>query len=392
MIDFDDLEARNAPLNAFTDFDRSATFDDGPLAGMTVGVKGNIAVESMPWHGGLEAFESRLAERDADAVALLRNAGAAIIGVLNMEEGALGAKTDNPHFGPTRNPHRIGYSPGGSSGGSGAAVAAGLCDVALGTDTMGSVRIPAAHCGVYGFKPATASISQNGLEPADLAFDAIGPLAASLDTLERVSRVISGFGNDPLSGSGAVLVDHGVEVEADVAAVFNTVLGALPEAPQSVSLAHKQSRIRFAGFIQVSKEMAGHLRGVAMSDHLAKLLTYGPKRALTDYAEDQAILAETRDAVRTIVETQGFLIMPTVPNTAFPHSAKEPAAQADFTCLANIAGLPAISIPAGWSAEGLPIGVQIVGPAGAESSLFATARRLDDTLGAYRPPETLKGA
>ncbi|MGB3471165.1 MAG: amidase [Erythrobacter sp.] len=388
MIDLDTLEARNEALNAFTDFDRSATFGEGPLAGVTVGVKGNIAVEGMPWHAGLEAFEGRLAERDADVVAVLRQAGAAIIGVLNMEEGALGAKTDNPHFGPTHNPHRIGYSPGGSSGGSGAAVAAGLCDVALGTDTMGSVRIPAAHCGVYGFKPATASISQNGLEPADLSLDAIGPLAISLDLLERVSRVISGFGDDPLTGPGAVLVDHGVEVDADIASVFDAVVEALPDAPQSVSLAHKQSRIRFAGFIQVSKEMAGHLRGVAMSDHLAKLLTYGPKRALTDYAEDQAILAETRDAVRAIVETHGFLTVPTVPNAAFPHSAKEPAAQADFTCLANIAGLPAISIPAGWSANGLPIGVQIVGPAGAEGGLFALARQLDDTLGAYRPPET----
>lgn len=387
-IDWGAIEAGNEPLNAFTDFDRDAAFGDGALSGLTVGVKGNIAVANMPWHAGLEAFESRLAQRDADTVALLRQTGAAIIGVLNMEEGALGAKTDNPHFGPVHNPHRIGCSPGGSSGGSGAAVAAGLCDIALGTDTMGSVRIPAAHCGVYGFKPATASVSQEGLEPADLTLDAIGPLARDLDTLEMAARAISGFGDDPLSGGGAVLVDHGVEVAPDIAAAFEAAVAALPSAPVPVALAHKQSRIRFAGFIQVSKEMAEHLRGVSTSDHLAKLLTYGPKRAVTDFAEDYAILAETSHAVRAIIAEHGFLIMPTAPNTAFAHADPEPAAQADFTCLANIAGLPAVSIPAGWSVNDLPIGVQIVGPAGAEEALFALARHLDAQLGAYRAPQT----
>lgn len=386
MIDFDALEAANAPLNAFSDFDRTAAFGAGPLAGLTIGVKANIAVAGMPWHAGLAAFETRFAERDADTVALLRQAGAAIIGVLNMEEAALGAKTDNPHFGAVQNPHRIGYSPGGSSGGSGAAVAAGLCDAALGTDTMGSVRIPASHCGVYGFKPATAAVSQNGLEPADLALDAIGPLARDLATLERVARVISGFGEQPLEGAGATLAEHGVEVHSDVARAFDAALAALDTSPQPVALTHPQSRIRFAGFIGVSRAMAEHLRGVATSDRLKKLLTYGPRRSLSDWAEDRAILDRTRDEVRAVVEEHGFLILPTVPNPAFAHSDPEPAAQADFTCLANIAGLPAISIPAGWTAAGLPVGVQLIGPAGAEAGLFALARRLDNTLRAYRPP------
>lgn len=386
MIDFDALEAANTPLNAFSDFDRSATFGEGPLTGLSVGVKANIAVAGMPWHAGLAAFGTRLADRDADTVALLRQAGAAIIGVLNMEEAALGAKSDNPHFGPVHNPHRIGYSPGGSSGGSGTAVASGLCDVALGTDTMGSVRIPASHCGVYGFKPATASVSQEGLEPADLTLDAIGPLARDLDTLETVARVISGFGDDPLEGAGATLAEHGVDVHPAVAQAFAAALAALPAPPATVSLTHLQSRIRFAGFIGVSREMAVHLRGVATSDRLAKLLTYGPRRNLLDWAEDRAILASTSAEVRNVIEEHGFLILPTVPNPPFPHSDPEPPAQADFTCLANVAGLPSISIPAGWTADGLPIGVQLIGPAGAEAGLFALARQLDEHLRAYRPP------
>lgn len=392
MIDFDALDAANEPLNAFSDFDRSARFGEGPLAGMTIGVKANIAVAGMPWHAGLAAFETRLAERDADTVALLRQAGAAIIGVLNMEEAALGSKTDNPHFGPVHNPHRIGYSPGGSSGGSGAAVAAGLCDAALGTDTMGSIRIPASHCGVYGFKPATASVSQQGLEPADLTLDAIGPLARDLDTLERVARVISGFGDDPLDGTGATLTEHGVEVHPDVDRAFAAALAALPAPPARAVLSHPLSRIRFAGFIGVSREMAAHLRGVPTSERLARLLIYGPRRSLADWAEDRAILERTAAEVRAVVEEHGFLILPTVPNPPFPHSDPEPPAQADFTCLANIAGLPALSMPAGWTADGLPTGVQLVGNAGAESGLFTLARQIDERLRAYRPSQHQQGA
>jgi aspartyl-tRNA(Asn)/glutamyl-tRNA(Gln) amidotransferase subunit A len=386
MIDFDALVAANAPLNAFSQFDRLASFGEGPLAGLTVGVKANIAVAAMPWHAGLAAFETRLADRDADTVALLRQAGAAIIGVLNMEEAALGAKSDNPHFGAVHNPHRIGFSPGGSSGGSGAAVAAGLCDIALGTDTMGSVRIPASHCGVYGFKPATTRVSQAGLEPADLWLDAIGPLARDLDTLERAARTISAFGEEGLKGAGATLAEHGVALHPDVERAFAAGLAALADPVATARLSHPQSRIRFAGFIRVSRELAGHLQGVPTSPRLAKLLAYGPRRSAADWAEDGAILARTSTEVQALVEQHGFLILPTVPNPPFPHAEPEPPAQADFTCLANIAGLPALSLPAGWSADGLPLGVQLIGPSGAEAGLFALARHLDDTLRAYRPP------
>lgn len=373
-------------LNAFLHRDLCATGGEGPLAGVTIGVKANIAVAGMPFHAGIGAWANRVATEDAEVVRRLRAAGAAIAGILNMEEAALGAKTDNPHFGPTHNPHHHGCSPGGSSGGSGAAVAAGECDVALGTDTLGSVRIPAAHCGVYGFKPATQRISQEGLEPADPALDAIGPLARDLDLLERVARVISDFGEGALEGTGAVLAQHGVALHPAVARAFGAAVAALPEAPAGVTLAHPNGRIRYAAFIQVSRFLSGHLRGVPVSDHLARLLTYGSQRAEDKWAQDQRILSRTGDEVRGIVERHGWLIMPTVPNPPFPHSEAEPAAQADFTCLANIAGLPAISLPAGWTDDGLPTGVQLVGREGHEAGLFALARELDAKLLAYRPP------
>jgi aspartyl-tRNA(Asn)/glutamyl-tRNA(Gln) amidotransferase subunit A len=394
VIDWNALEAANKPLNAFVDWDKGAMAGEGPLSGLTLGVKANIAVKGLPWTAGMELFRHRIAERDAEVVAKLRAAGAAIIGSLNMEEAALGAKTDNPFFGATHNPHRLGYTPGGSSGGSGAAVAAGLCDVALGTDTMGSIRIPASYCGVYGFKPAHEAISQDGLERAEPSLDTIGPLARDLETLERVARVISNFGDGDNSGpgtfaAGMILGDlGGVECTPDVMAVYDqakATLGTLQEATLTTPL----SRIRYAGFIKTSKYMAAAFAGVdqeLLSPILRKLLSYGPKRSAEDWAEDQRILATTRDEVQRLVTRNGWLIMPTAPQAAFPHSETAPSNQADFTCLANIAGLPAISIPAGWSDDGLPIGVQLVGQIGHEAGLFDLAKALDGVLAAYRPP------
>ena len=389
MIDWDALEAANAPLNAFTDFDKSATVAEGALAGLTIGVKANVMVNGLPWTGGCEVFRNRIAKRDAAVVAELRAAGAVIIGTTNMEEAALGAKTDNPFFGATQNPHRPGYTPGGSSGGSGAAVAAGLCDAALGTDTMGSIRIPAAYCGVYGFKPARTAVSQDGLELTEPSLDTIGPLARDLDVLERVSRVISNFGGGVAGGPVTIVTAlGGIECDLPVLNAFEAAQLALG-ANVEIELPYPPSRIRFAGFIRASRFLAAHLADaepVKISPALAKLLTYGPKRSADDLAEDAQVIAETQAALKAALETYGAILMPTAPQVAFPHSKAAPANQADFTCLANIAGLPAIAIPAGWSNDGLPIGVQLMGKGGDEAGLFALARKLDAALAAYRPP------
>lgn len=389
MIAWEALKAANASLNAFTDFDRTATGGNGELAGLTIGVKANIMVKGLPWTGGCELFRDRIAERDAGVVAKLRAAGAVIIGSTNMEEAALGAKTDNPFFGATQNPHCLGYTPGGSSGGSGAAVAAGLCDAALGTDTMGSVRIPAAYCGVYGFKPAHTAVSQDGLEMTEPSLDTIGPLARDLDVLERVSWVISDFGGGVAGGPVTIVrALGGIECDPPVLNAFEAaqlVLGANVE----IELPYPPSRIHFAGFIRTSRFLAAHLADadpVKISPALAKLLTYGPKRSAADLAEDAQVIAATKAALKAALERFGAILMPTAPQAAFPHSKAAPANQADFTCLANIAGLPAIAIPAGWSNDGRPVGVQLIGNIGHEAGLFALARKLDTALAAYRPP------
>lgn len=391
MIDFDALVRANAPLNAFTDFDGSAEGGGGALAGLTVGVKANIAVAGMPWTAGCEVYRGRVAPKDAAVVTKLRAAGAAIIGMLNMEEAALGAKTDNPWFGKTQNPHKTGYTPGGSSGGSGSAVAAGLCDIALGTDTMGSVRIPAAYCGVYGFKPAQTSVSQEGLELAEEWLDCIGPLARSLDLLESAARVMTDFGDgDTASGPLVTLAETGVDCELEVIEKFRDVIRLAGSEIALAQLAHPLSRIRFAGFIKTSKAMAAHFADAGqdkLSANLQKLLTYGPKRSDADWAEDQAILAETAQAVQDIVAKHAAIILPTAPQGAFSHSEDAPANQADYTCLANIANLPAISLPMGVDDAGMPLGLQIVGRTGHEADLFQLAREFDAKLQAYRRPD-----
>lgn len=394
MIDVAALRAANAPLNAFVDWDERAAFGAGPLAGLTVGVKANIAVAGLPWTGGLEAHRGRVAERDADVVARLRNAGTAILGTLNMEEAALGAATRNPFYGWTHNPHALAHTPGGSSGGSGAAVAAGLCDIALGTDTMGSVRIPAAYCGVYGFKPANDRVGQDGLEVAEASLDCIGPLARSIDVLERAAAVISDVGHGT-TGNVVTLADLG-EVACDpaVSAAYRRALDVLPPSGK-IAILQPLSRVRFAGFVKTAKALAAHLASydATLSPSLRKLLSYGIARKAEDWAEDQAILADFAATLRPALANGAILLLPTAPQVAFADSAPAPANQADFTCLANIAGLAAISIPAGTDPAGLPVAVQLVAEGGREAGLFAAARRLDATLGAYRrPPLFFEGA
>lgn len=377
------------PFNAFVEHAPDAPATDGPLTGITIGVKANIAVKGLHWTAGMALFRDRIASEDAEVVARLRGAGASIIGMLNMEEAALGAKTDNPWFGPTHNPHAYGYTPGGSSGGSGAAVAAALCDAALGTDTMGSIRIPAAYCGVYGFKPAQAQVSQHGLELAESDFDAIGPLARSLDTLEQVARVMSDIGEQAVPSGWATMADLGsVECAPAVLDGFAKARAACGSFAE-ITLPHVLSRVRFAGFIKTVRFMAAHFADAdpaLLSDHLRKLIAYGPRRSDADWAEDQKVLAETADALRNAIARHGPLLLPTAPQTAFPHASAAPANQADFTCLANIAGLPAISLPAGQDNDRLPVGMQLVGLRGQEADMFARARTLDAALAAYRPP------
>lgn len=403
---FDRIASLNGDLNAFVELDEAGAIQAAaesdrqilsaaprPLEGVPVAIKANIDVEGLVTSAGIKARKDCVAAIDAKVVADLGDAGAIILGTLNMEEAALGAKTDNPWLGPVQNPHRIGYTPGGSSGGSGAAVAAGLCVAALGTDTLGSVRAPSAYCGVYGFKPTYNAISQHGIEICEGSLDAVGPLARSLSDLEIVSRVLIDFAEPQAIKAPVTLAGLGdVECEPAVLAAYETAAGLLA-ASENFALPDPLTRIRFAGFIRSSRALHNHLAGLraadpdGLSDNLKFLIDIGPKRVAADLAEDEAVLARTRETLHAVINAHGAILLPTMPQVAFPHSEKAPANQADFTCLANIAGLPSLSIPAGVDDTGLPVAIQLIGAAGNEAGLFDLARGLDLQLAGYRPPD-----
>ena len=370
--------------NAFVDLDPDAAPGTGRLSDLSIGIKSNIMVAGLPWTAGMGLFHDRIAPRDAEVVARLRAAGAKIPGTLNMHEAALGATTDNAFFGRTENGRRTGYTPGGSSGGSGAAVAAGLCDAALGTDTMGSVRIPAAYNGIYGLKPTHGAVSQDGLAMLEPSLDCIGPLARDLEVLERVWEVIAGDGQPSAAAPPAfmvVLKNLGdVDVQPSVRRGFERAFGVVGLPTRVIELPHPVTDIRLAGFIASARWLIDDLGDLrrTKADLISPELHF-----MLNYAEKQEprpdVLARTKAALVEALGDDGILLMPTAPQAAFPHG-RPPANQADFTCLASVAGLPALSLPAGEDENGMPVGVQIVGPAHSEGRLFAVAEMLNNHL------------
>jgi Asp-tRNA(Asn)/Glu-tRNA(Gln) amidotransferase A subunit family amidase len=402
------IERLNPTLHAFIEVDHAgalaaATQSDARIAagkpraleGVPVAVKANIAVTGLEWSAGMAARRGVIASTDAEAVARLRAAGCIVLGTLNMHEAALGATTDNPWFGRTVNPHRMDRTPGGSSGGGGAAVAAALCNTALGTDTLGSIRIPAAYNGVYGLKPTSSRIPNDGLVPLSPELDTIGPLTRSLDDLEAMLQVLAPSGDVHRPLRRLLVLDSfgSVTCEPAVISAYERALGELAALPLTrLRLGDDPARIRLAGFMVAIRELDARLRTAGtdhrstLSEDLAKLLEIGAARQPEAFASDLAVLSRTRARLRKSLGNDGLLLMPTSPQAAFAHTARPPVSQADFTALASVAGLPAVSIPAGLDGERLPVAVQMVGPPGSESALIAAARALDQRLHGYAPP------
>jgi aspartyl-tRNA(Asn)/glutamyl-tRNA(Gln) amidotransferase subunit A len=364
-----------------------------PLDGVPLGVKANIAVRGLPWHGGIAAYRARVADRDADLVAALRKGGAVILGGLNMHEAALGATTDNLAFGRCHNPYRHDFTPGGSSGGSAAAVAAGLCAAALGTDTMGSVRIPASYCGVFGHMPRRGVISTAGVVPLSWTLDRVGLLARSAEDAAAVLSVCAGAASaepEPAPIALAALEPSGAfDLEPEAAQSFGAAIEAARSAgfavkriglPRYDVLALRRMCLMIAeveGFVEHEAALIADPEG--FSPALSAMLQWGADRSAPKLAKAYRRLASTAAEIGVDLADVDALMTPTTGGPAFPFDDGAPAGQADFTLIANIAGLAATAFPLGVSQDGLPLSAQILGRS--EAVTLSLAARL-----AARPP------
>jgi aspartyl-tRNA(Asn)/glutamyl-tRNA(Gln) amidotransferase subunit A len=344
---------------------------EGPLQGTVIGVKGNIAVAGLANTAGSAARRDHIADADAPIIKKLRAAGASIIGTLNMHEGALGATTRNEAFGIAINPWRNGYTPGGSSGGSGAAVASGLFDAALGSDTMGSIRIPAAYCGVFGYKPGGNWLSKEGVVPLAPSLEQIGPLAPDADRLIAVASAMGAPPPSPIAGSKiGVLTGYGdipepVQALMDKAAAQLKAFGAILvpfrfdlELSGFDMLKYGLLVCEADGAVEWANELASEESGLSPS--FRGMLNYGASLSPDKLSQARERLAMTGEAIRNQINSAGLdaILSPTATETAFPQDGPVPP-QANWTVFANVANLPAVSCPAGLL-DGLPIGVQLV--------------------------------
>jgi aspartyl-tRNA(Asn)/glutamyl-tRNA(Gln) amidotransferase subunit A len=430
MADFGDIVERNRALNALVAFVESAQkphealkqaqseqadltlresqnssngehlqakMPENALQNWTFAIKSNIAVEGAAHTAGIGGYRHRIAAKDAFCVDKLRQAGADIIGIANMEEAALGAVTNNPHFGKTINPLRENFTAGGSSGGSAAAVAAGMTRVSLGTDTMGSCRIPAAYCGVVGFKPSVGRISTGGVEPLSRRLDHVGILAKTVEDVAAVFAVLDCFDasnadarryppTSPRAFTRYAVLDSASRagLEANVRRAHERALASL--ASRGATLIEKSldqtalARMRRAGLLVCEAELANTLGTLiaandgGVSTQLANLIAFGAKQSAPKLAAAHAALDDAVLILRAQLDGVDAIVWPTAPQTAFSFDAPVPANQADFTCLANFTGAPAISIPI--ATDDLPAGLQLIAALGEDMNLLHAARAI----------------
>jgi Asp-tRNA(Asn)/Glu-tRNA(Gln) amidotransferase A subunit family amidase len=352
-------------------------------------VKDNIDVAGLPTTNGLGT--SWLAGEDAVAVAALRTRGLIPLGKVGLHEGALGTTTDNPHHGRVHNPRRHGHTPGGSSGGSGAAVAARLTPLALGTDTMGSVRLPAAYCGVVGFKPSRGTISTDGVTPLSTTLDHVGPLARSVVDIALVMDVA--LSRVRLDGGATIAVAgcfEAAEVDAETAAAFALARRRLTDAGATVRTVDiagfEPEATRRAALILIEAEASVALADIrgrapdAFSAEFAGMLDYGATVPGAKLIRARDTVAAAGEAVARALGEVDVLICPTAPLVAFPFERPAPADQSVFLGAANVSGAPAISIPLPVEPGAMPVGLQLVAAPGRDEALLSIARAVETLL------------
>lgn len=434
-------EDLNAFLSVYADeaLEKAAEIDRkrelgkaGKLAGLVVGLKDVIAFKDHPLTAASKILSKYHSPYHATVVDRLLREDAIIIGRQNCDEFGMGSSTENSAFGPSRNPINPNLTPGGSSGGSAAAVATGMCSVSIGSDTGGSVRQPAAFCGVYGLKPTYGRISRHGLVAYASSFDTVGIIGAHLEDLASVLAIVAGADEFDSTASHSPVPDYTKGLSDDGpfrVAVMKGVLespGLQEEVRESMTEAIRQLQLKGhtveyvafplqdyilpAYYLLATAEASSNLsrydgvryghrtsgpqtlesmykksRSEGFGKEVKRRILLGTFVLSSDYHDAFYVQAQkVRRIIRTetvkLLDRHDFLLMPTAPTTAFPlGSVSDPLSMylGDiFSVQANVTGMPAISFPFGKDRQGLPIGLQALARNFHEGPLLALARIL----------------
>jgi aspartyl-tRNA(Asn)/glutamyl-tRNA(Gln) amidotransferase subunit A len=424
------VEAAEADADAVDRMVR-AGLDPGPLAGVPVALKDNLCTVGIPTTCSSKILAGWLPPYDATVVSRLRDAGAVAIGKTNLDEFAMGSSTENSAFGPTRNPWDLGRVPGGSSGGSAAAVAAGMVPLAFGSDTGGSIRQPAALCGIVGVKPTYGVVSRYGLIAFASSLDQIGPFATTVADAALGLEVIAG--HDPMDSTSLdrpapsllATLDEGVSglrvgIVADFLSAGSECGDAVVAAAEALAAAGaKVDQVRIpelllglpAYYVIAPAEASSNLsrydgvryglrvdgpdaetmnartRGEGFGAEVKRRImmgTYALSAGYYDAYYGQAQKARTLviRAFEAAYRDFDVLLTPTTPSVAFPFGSKVDDPIEMYMCdlcsiPSSLAGHPAASVPFALSPEGLPIGVQVLAPALGEAVMMRVAASLE---------------
>lgn len=427
---YDDQEAEAAKA---TDLYKKNGAEMLPLLGVPIAIKNNILMKGKRATGGSKILENYIASYDATIVEKLKSAGAIIIGSTNLDEFAMGSSTENSAFGPTKNPHDLTRVPGGSSGGSAAAVAMEAVVAAIGTDTGGSIRQPASYCGLVGMKPTYGAISRYGLMAMGSSLDQAGTLTNSVADADLLFNVMSGLDAKDMTtisadtypavpikknykiGVPRAFLKEGID--PDVMAVFEAKLAELKSAGHEivdidlplfeaglaayyiVMPAEVSSNLaRYDGIRYGVREEGKDLMDTYLNSRASGFGREAKRRILLGtyvlssgyfdayYGKAEAVRIKMREELANVFNEVDFVVTPTAPTPAFKLGEKEdPMAmyrQDIFTVPVNLTGVPALSIPMGTvEREGkmLPVGIQFIAPHSGEARLFDLGKTTYDS-------------
>ncbi len=437
-----EIERVNPSLNAFITILHSQALKDaepaerlisegkyiGPLQGIPIAVKDNIFIENVRCTAGSKILENQVASYDATVIGKIKAAGSVIIGTANLHEFASGVTSNNPFYGAVRNPWDLERIPGGSSGGSAASVAAGLAFAALGTDTSGSVRIPAALCGVVGLKPTFGRISKYGVIPLSSSLDHVGVITRSVMDAAFVLQTISGYDEHDPTTVKADVPDYSISLEDTVSGMrvgvvseyfqdilsdevreafdkFVDRLSSLGAVPEEITLDGFNrvesiwSTIRFSEASAFLSEWMKSRPSDIGADVLEKL-KFGLSYSAVEYIKSLELMESMRKGFQQTLRGVDVIVTPATPIVApkmdekeIEIGEKEYNVYSILTRLAfpfNVSGVPAIVVPIGVSRDGLPIAAQIVGGPFREDLILRLAHHYELKYGPFQTPRIQK--